>query len=658
MKQKAFSDALPPQYQLHWYVLEKVLGQGGFGITYCARDTNLDQMVAIKEYLPIDIASRRPDTTIWPRSDEHDDRYRGGLERFIREARTLARFDHPNIVRVYSVFEFNNTAYMVMRFEEGITLAALLERRQVLLEGDVMRAMLPVLDGLELVHKAGFIHRDIKPDNILIRPDGSTLLLDFGSARVAVGQQRTVTILLAPGYAPFEQYYSDGESQGPWTDIYGLGATCYRIVVGRSPMDAIARSKAILGGSKEAMPAASVAGDPRYSKRFLKAIDHALEFAERDRPQTIAEWRNELTGEPADVRPPPASAATTLRADAMPPASEAPTLRLGAIPPASEAPTLRLGAMPPASEAPTLRLDTMSPASEAPTLRLDTPPANPGPTANVAVSRESSKRSGWPVLRGPVIWATAGAVALGVALAVMPWFASYLRETKPEPVQPTPEPATVPPPAAVSDPLRKRLDTLEQELTEDRRRLAEALQRTDAERKRLESERLREEKRAAAEEASRRRAKPAPAPAPTAKPPAEAVRPTVPDSAPAASVPPPIAPPPVAAAKPPEAPKPSPQVEQLARAESALARGDHAGALEMLRPLAQAGNTRAQITLAEMYTSGRGVTRNNIQAYIWYSLAARCGSVTAAADRKKVAALLQPAEVQQADKVVASMRVC
>lgn len=612
MKEKAYFDALPPQYQLHWYVLEKVLGRGGFGITYRARDTNLDQLVAIKEYLPVDVATRRPDTTVCSRTDEHDERYRLGLERFIREARTLARFDHPNIVRVYSVFEFNNTAYMVMRFEEGNTLAALLERRQVLPEGDLLRALLPVLDGLELVHKAGFIHRDIKPDNILIRPDGSTLLLDFGSARFALGQQRTVTILLAPGYAPFEQYYSSGENQGPWTDLYGLGATCYRIVVGRSPMDAIARSKAILGGSKETMPSASVAGDQRYSKRFLKAIDHALEFAEQDRPQTIAEWRNELTGEAADVSPPPASAATTLRADVIQSASEAPTLRL----------------------------DTMP------------PPANPAPTANVVVSRDSGKRSGWPVLRGPVVWATAGAVALGVALAVMPWFASLLRETQRERVQPAPEPPSVAPPPAVPDPLRKRFDTLEQELAEDRRRLNEALER----------ERVREEKRAATEKESRPRTKPAPAP--TAKPPAEAPSRAVPDSAPAPSAPPPAAPPPVASVKPPEppkpteAPKPSPQVEQLARAENLLARGEHAGALEIFTPLAQACNTRAQIGLAEMYASGRGVTRDYFQAYIWYSLAALGGSVTAAAGKAKMKALLQPIQALQADKVVKGWRAC
>jgi len=312
MSDHAFPDALPPQYRLHWYVLERVLGQGGFGITYLARDTNLDQLVAIKEYLPLEVATRRSDTTVRPRTDDQSDRYRWGLDRFIREARTLARFDHPNIVRVHSVFEFNNTAYMVMRFEEGENFAALLERRRTLPEADLMRVLLPVLDGLELVHNAGFIHRDIKPDNVHIRADGSSVLLDFGSARAALGQARTVTILVAPGYAPFEQYYSSGEDQGPWTDLYGLGATCYRAIAGVAPLDAIARSKGVLGSAREMLVPASAIGSGRYSARLLTAIDHALAFAEKDRPQTIADWRAELLGKDAAVDAParPAAAIT------------------------------------------------------------------------------------------------------------------------------------------------------------------------------------------------------------------------------------------------------------------------------------------------------------------------------------------------------------
>jgi len=316
MAAQSFPDALPPQHQLHWYVMERVLGQGGFGITYLARDTNLDQAVAIKEYLPVEVATRRPDATVSARTAEHDERYRWGLERFIREARTLARFDHPNIVRVLSVFELNGTAYMVMRFEEGETLAATLERKHALPEAELMRVLMPILDGLELVHNAGFIHRDIKPDNIHIRQDGSPVLLDFGSARYALGHSRTVTILVAPGYAPFEQYYSSGENQGPWTDIYSLGATCYRAIAGRAPLDAIARSKGILGSTQEILVPAGAVGTGRYSERFLKAVDHALAFAEKERPQSIADWRKELSGGKAAPAAKPAGAAAAAAAPA------------------------------------------------------------------------------------------------------------------------------------------------------------------------------------------------------------------------------------------------------------------------------------------------------------------------------------------------------
>ncbi len=307
MADHAYPDALPPQYRLHWYVLERVLGQGGFGITYLARDTNLDQAVAIKEYLPVEVATRRPDATVQPRSEDQSERYRWGLDRFILEARTLARFDHPNIVRVLSVFEQNGTAYMVMRFEEGENFGALLDRKRTLGEEELMRALLPILDGLKLVHEAGFIHRDIKPDNIHIRADGSPVLLDFGSARHALGHARTVTILVAPGYAPFEQYYSSGEDQGPWTDIYSLGATCYRAIAGVAPMDAIARSKGILGSTRELLVPASALGAGRYSERFLKAVDHALAFAEKDRPSTLAQWRKELTAGQQALAPAPVS---------------------------------------------------------------------------------------------------------------------------------------------------------------------------------------------------------------------------------------------------------------------------------------------------------------------------------------------------------------
>ena len=169
MTDEAFPDALPPGYRLHWYTIERVLGQGGFGITHLARDTNLDRLVAIKEYLPANFGHRRSDAVVRPRTEASAERFAWGLERFIEEARTLARFDHPNIVRVASVFEANNTAYMVMRFEDGEDLATLLDRWGTLPEQQLLAWLLPILEGLQLVHDAGFIHRDIKPENIYLR---------------------------------------------------------------------------------------------------------------------------------------------------------------------------------------------------------------------------------------------------------------------------------------------------------------------------------------------------------------------------------------------------------------------------------------------------------------------------------------------------------
>src|SRR5215472_3804674 len=295
-------DALPLQYRLNIYLIERILGRGGFGITYLARDTNLDKHVAIKEYLPVEVATREAVTTVRPKHSNHRDRYGWGLERFMFEARTLARFDHPSIVRVHTLFEANGTAYMVMRFEEGDNFATLLERRGTIPEDELLAILLPVLDGLELVHNANFIHRDIKPDNIQIRLDGTPVLLDFGSARQASGKPRTMTVVVAHGYAPFEQYDGNAESQGPWTDIYGLGATCYRAIAGAAPIDAIARVRGRLGSASDALVPATKIGKGRYSPRFLSGIDAALQFAEKDRPQTVAEWRERLTGrKPAAV---------------------------------------------------------------------------------------------------------------------------------------------------------------------------------------------------------------------------------------------------------------------------------------------------------------------------------------------------------------------
>ena len=295
MAEKIHRNALKPGYKIHWYEIKSVLGQGGFGITYLAYDTNLDKNVAIKEYLPIELAVREGDSSVHPLTEDRGKQYQWGLDRFVSEARTLSRFEHPNIVRVHAVFEENNTGYMVMACEEGQSMQQLLAGKKTMEEAALIKILIPILGGLELVHQAGFIHRDIKPDNIFIRKDGSPVLLDFGSARQALGQeQKTLTSLVSPGYAPFEQYYSKSDAQGPWTDIYGLGATLYRAIAGVAPVDAVDRSKSILEGDTDYFVSATEIGKGKYSERFLKAIDHALAFKNQDRPQTIAEWKEEF----------------------------------------------------------------------------------------------------------------------------------------------------------------------------------------------------------------------------------------------------------------------------------------------------------------------------------------------------------------------------
>ena len=170
--------------------------------------------MAIKEYLPSDIATRTGDNSVVPQASQFQDDFEWGLERFLDEARTLARFDHRNIIKVYRFFEAHGTAYIVMEYAEGETVSAFLERKGTLKESELKAILYPLLDGLEVVHEADFLHRDIKPGNIIIRDeDNSPVLLDFGSARQAIGaRSRSVTSIITPGYAPIEQYSSRGRS--------------------------------------------------------------------------------------------------------------------------------------------------------------------------------------------------------------------------------------------------------------------------------------------------------------------------------------------------------------------------------------------------------------------------------------------------------------
>ena len=281
--------ALPPGFRLHEYRIDAVLGQGGFGIAYAATDVNLDARVVIKEYLPEGFACRTEDYAVAPRSARDHDAYQVGLDSFLVEARTLATFRHPNIVRVARFFEANHTAYMVLEFERGQSLKQWRQKRQFVPENVLVERLAPLLDGLAAVHAAGYLHRDIKPDNIHVRDDDGTLvLLDFGSARQTASEKADAGAVVTPGYGPIEQY-ANGGRQGPWTDIYSFGATLFWVVTGRKPIDAPSRL-----ADPDPQPRAEDLCRGRYSPEFLRAIDWALAMHPTHRPQDVAQFRSAL----------------------------------------------------------------------------------------------------------------------------------------------------------------------------------------------------------------------------------------------------------------------------------------------------------------------------------------------------------------------------
>lgn len=283
--------ALPPGTELvSDFRIERVLGAGGFGMTYLADEIALARKVTIKEYFPTDYAARADGLSAVPRDDDSTADFQWGLDRFIDEAQTLARFDHPNIVKVFRYFKTNGTAYMVLSFEEGKSLKQWLrDLGRAPRQREIDDILKPLLEALEVIHAADFLHRDIAPDNIMIRSDGSPVLIDFGSARGDVAKHsRTMSALVKPGYSPYEQYAESGARQGPWTDIYALGATLYHMIAGKRPTDAPSRVV------KDELPPARESALAAYRQRFLSAVDRAVQLDPERRPQTVAAWRGDL----------------------------------------------------------------------------------------------------------------------------------------------------------------------------------------------------------------------------------------------------------------------------------------------------------------------------------------------------------------------------
>lgn len=279
------------------YKIISVLGQGSFGITYLAEDVNLGFRLALKEYLPGDCAVRDSTKSVRPKSAAARKTFEWGMDAFLKEARTLASISHPNIVKVRRFFRASGTAYIVMEFVEGRAFGDVLSNDYPsggFPASSLNSLLLSLIDGLAAVHRAGIIHRDIKPGNILIEPSGNPILIDFGAAR---NFQRTLksgmTVIMTPGYAPIEQY-SEGDEQGPFTDFYSLGSVAYRAITGHAPKDPYKRL------SGEAFSSATSAGAGRYPTPLLSAIDWAIQVYPKDRPQTASALSAMLTGEDTD----------------------------------------------------------------------------------------------------------------------------------------------------------------------------------------------------------------------------------------------------------------------------------------------------------------------------------------------------------------------
>jgi serine/threonine protein kinase len=271
--------------QLQEFVVERVIGIGGFGIVYQAYDTLLQRTVAIKEYMPTSMAARGDGATVSLRSSSHSHDFEAGKAGFIDEARMLAQFKHVALIEVFRFWEQNSTAYMATPFYQGRTLKQRLrDTPGVPDELTLKKVLLPVLDALEHMHAAQVYHRDISPDNIMVLEDGKPILLDLGAARrLETENAQALTVLVKPGYAPIEQYAGDaGVQQGPWTDIYGWGASAYFALTGKPPPPSASR---IMSDSIVKLVDAKISA---YSYEFLAAIDAALAVRPDDRPQSIA----------------------------------------------------------------------------------------------------------------------------------------------------------------------------------------------------------------------------------------------------------------------------------------------------------------------------------------------------------------------------------
>jgi len=384
-------NCLPVGTRLADFEIIDVLGEGGFGIVYLAFDHALRRTVAIKEFMPSVLAMRGRNGAVKLRAERHRDTFHSGLKSFINEARLLAQFDHPALVKVHRYWEQNNTAYTAMQYYEGRTIKEIVATTPEVVDQLWCVKMLgQVLQALEVLYTMQIVHRDVSPDNIIVMETGESVLLDFGSAREIISDMtRAVTVILKPGYAPVEQYANDTSlEQGAYTDIYALCAVIYFAITRKPPASSIARMV-----HDPMVPLVTLA--PKgFNYAFLAAIDQGLAVLAEERPRTIPAFRTLLGINAVKPLPPRVTAPVKRPVQEAPPASaSAPAPAPAAVSvPAVSAP--KPVAVPPAPVAP--------PAPAAPkAAAVPKPIAAPVAAAALPASTSVPKPASWPVLDDP-----------------------------------------------------------------------------------------------------------------------------------------------------------------------------------------------------------------------------------------------------------------
>ena len=285
------------------YIIGKVLGFGGFGVTYIGWDGKLEQKVAIKEYLPGEFSTRMPgqsQVTIF--NGEKSEQFHDGLKKFVEEAKHLAKFQNePGIVKIFDSFEENDTAYIVMEYLDGETLTSYLKREKTIPEDQAVAMLMPVMESLQAVHAEGLLHRDIAPDNIFLTKSGEIKLIDFGASRYATtSHSRSLTVIIKPGFSPEEQYRSRGD-QGPYTDVYALAATLYKMITGKTPPDAMERRAKYETQNKDILEEPHKL-NKNISVNRENAILNAMNVRIEDRTPDVAAFIGELNANPPAKR--------------------------------------------------------------------------------------------------------------------------------------------------------------------------------------------------------------------------------------------------------------------------------------------------------------------------------------------------------------------